>query len=279
MTVVSYIYQDGTYSPSLCRLYIFQFGVCLVSFTSLFPIFQESAIFWLTSFSRKVTALSMNVKTSVFQYSCQVLSFSLEIDLLPLFCMFYFPSFVPVQGTLQLGESTLYPSLGPVYIFMYFLHSRCLQEFWRGSFRTQPSQHCQRLFGCGDHGSPSCFLLAGLPRRLPCHLVLFTQPLFLLSHLRIETLLLSLWLFSVFRVYSHAFMTEQQFSPQRPSETPLALLMIPFWNASLYGAHDSVIFPLLPLQVRLRIFLFICSTKFCQFLLFVVAGLLLLPVI
>ena len=98
------------------------------------------------------------------------------------------------------------------------------------------------FFGCGGHGSPSCFLLAGLPRRLPCHLVLFTQPLFLLSHLRIETLLLSLWLFSVFRVYSHVFMTEQQFSPQRPSETPLALLMIPFGNASLYGAHDSVIF-------------------------------------
>merc|ERR1712002_828035 len=62
-----------------------------------------------------------------------------------------------------------------------------------------------RLFGCGDHGSPSCFLLAGLPRRLPCHLVLFTQPLFLLPHLRIETLLLSLWLFSVFRVYSQVF--------------------------------------------------------------------------
>merc|ERR1712002_629783 len=99
-----------------------------------------------------------------------------------------------------------------------------------------------RLFGCGDHGSPSCFLLAGLSRRLPCHLVLFTQPLLLLPHLRIETLLLSLWLFSVFRVNSYVFLTEQQFSPQRPSETPLALLTIPIWNASLYGAHDSVIF-------------------------------------
>merc|ERR1712002_177677 len=104
-----------------------------------------------------------------------------------------------------------------------------------------------RLFGCGDHGSPSCYLLAGLPRRLPCHLVLFTQPLLLLPHLRIKTLHLSLWLFSVFRVNSHVFMTVQQFSPQRPSETPLALLTIPIWNASLYGAHDSVIIPLLPL--------------------------------
>merc|ERR1712002_221152 len=31
---------------------------------------------------------SMDVKTSVFQYSCQVLSLSLEIDLLPLFACF-----------------------------------------------------------------------------------------------------------------------------------------------------------------------------------------------
>merc|ERR1712002_1415216 len=53
------------------------------------------------------------------------------------------------------------------------------------------------FFGCGGHGSPSCFLLVGLPRRLPCHLVLFTQPLFLLSHLRIETLLLSVAVLSL----------------------------------------------------------------------------------
>ena len=90
-------------------------------------------------------------------------------------------------------------------------------------------------------------LLVGIPRGLPCQSDMITQPLSQLAHQKIESLHLSLWPLSGVKVNRHAFLTELQSSPQRPSETPLALLTIPSWNASLIGAHESVMIPLLPL--------------------------------
>ena len=70
-------------------------------------------------------------------------------------------------------------------------------------------------------------LLVDLLRGLPCQLDLVMQPLSQLAHLRIKSVLLSLWPLSGIRANSQVFLTEQQNSPQRPSETPLALLTIP----------------------------------------------------
>ena len=90
-------------------------------------------------------------------------------------------------------------------------------------------------------------LLAGTPWALPCQPDLITQPLSQLAHQKVESLHLSLWPLSGNKVNRQAFLTEQQSSPLRPSETPLALLTIPNWNVSMIGARDSIVIPLLPL--------------------------------
>ena len=251
MTVVSYInHQGGTHSPSLCRLAIDLWEWCLPRQIHLSASHIPGEDNLLADFLSRGRFLPSEwmLKTSVFQSICQVLSPPPEIDLFASLLNFQLPKYCSRSRDPQAWrvDAMSFPWSGlHLYAFPPFsMIPRVLEKVVQDEAEIAliaPYWPRRPWF-------PKLLsLLAGLPRGLPCQSDLIAQPLSLLPHQRIETLHLSLWPLSGIRVNRQVFLTEQQNSPQRPSETPLALLTIPNWDASLSGAHESIVIPLLPL--------------------------------
>merc|ERR1712002_924426 len=251
MTVVAYInHQGGTHSLSLCRLTLSLWDWCLSRQIHLSATHIPGEDNLLADFLSRGSFLPSEwmLNNSVFRSVCQVLSPPPEIDLFASLLNFQLPRYCSRSRDPQAWrvDTMSFPWSGlHLYAFPPFsMIPRVLEKVVQDEAELAliaPYWPRRPWF-------PKLLsLLAGLPRGLPCHLDLFTQPLLLLPHQRIKTLHLSLWPLSGIRVNRQVFLTEQQISPQRPSETPLALLTIPIWNASLYGAHDSMVIPLLPL--------------------------------
>ena len=280
MTVVSYIYQDGTYSPSLCRLAIFFLVWCLPRQFHLSVSYIPGECYLLADFLFKEGYCP--------QYGCQDVCLSVQLSgpllfsgdrpftsllhvLLPKFCSCSRDPLAWRVDTISFPWSGLHLYVLPPFSMFTRVLERVVQDLAElallAPFWLRRPWFPKLFSSCGSSEEASVSL--GFVHATSVSAV---------SSKNRNSASLSVAVLSLQSLQSRLYDRTAVFSAEAVRDSTRTTYDS-IWECFFVWCARFSDFPLLPLQVRLRIFLFICSTKFCQFLLFVVAGLLLLPVI